>query len=174
MSIGAVDDAANLGAEFHSGSVDPEQATDETDSARLQRGEIDGAVIRAAHELKRGLGPAGRHVGHVVDGLVERADHLEPSEYVDTPVQAGQPAVMADRESHVASAAAELVGQLDPGGRRPHDEHATRRNVLRCPIARGNDLMDVSGQVTANSGNRGPVAPAGGDDEVVGPDRGCR
>ena len=75
-------------------------------------------------ELQRWLAPGVSSGAHLVDGAVERADPVEPPEDVHASIAAWHAGVAADGEVHLASGAAQLVGELHPGGRGADDEHA--------------------------------------------------
>ena len=77
------------------------------------------------------------HPGDVVDlvvALVEDPGGVEPPHDVHAPVGARGPDVAADREGHRSAGAVDLVGQLDAGGRRAGDEHATVLELVGVPV----------------------------------------
>ena len=73
----------------------------------------------------------------VVDGvvpLVEDACRAGPPEDVAAAVGPRHPDVLADGQRDAATAAPDLLGQLDPGGRCPDDQDATIVQIVGAAI----------------------------------------
>ena len=66
--------------------------------------------------------------------LVEDAGGVGPPEDVAAAVGARHPDVLADGQRDVATAAMDLLGELDPGGRRPDDQHAAVVQIVGAAI----------------------------------------
>ena len=135
-------------------------------------GEVErrgGRAGRRAAATARGGRRPGRRISSMVRS--KRADAVEPPEDVHAAVAARQAAVAADGEHDVAAgrgAARRRAARRWPRRRRP----ARRRRAARrgCGSAVGVDLVRSSGsRPAAIAGTRGPVAPAGGDDDVARP-----
>ena len=94
----------------------PDDSAHHCDAGCVERVEVAGSSVGGPGELWRGH-PAGP--GEVIDlvpSLVGQADGLHPPVDVASPVDPGEPDVLADGEGDVTAAAVELVGDLDARG----------------------------------------------------------
>ena len=150
------------------GAVDREHPAGQADAVGLQGGQVEPPVVGPADQLGGWLVPREQAVGHLVDRGVEGADPVEPPEDVHAAVVARHAGVAADGDRHVASGRAELVGELDAGRRGADDQHAAVRQRVGVAVGVRHDLVNVRRQGARRRRHRGPVAPAGGDDDVGG------
>ena len=75
--------------------------------------------------------PGADDVVHLVVALVEDAGGVEPPHDVHAPIDTREADVTTDRQRDGPSGAVDLVGQLDPGRRRTHHEHAAVLELRR-------------------------------------------
>ena len=154
--------------EPHPVTVDREHPADQPDLVGLQGGQVEPPVVGPADQLGGWLVPREQAVGHLVDRGVEEAEAVEPPEDVHAAVGARHAGVAADGDRHVAAGRPELVGELDAGRRGADHQHAPVRQRAGVAVLARHHLVNVRGQGARRRRHGGPVAPAGGDDDVGG------
>jgi hypothetical protein len=162
------DCGGQVGGEPHPVTVDREHPACQADPVLLQGGQVEPSVVGPADHLGGWLVPREQAVGHLIDRRVEEAEAVEPVVDVHPAVVAGHAGVPADGDRHVSSGRPELVGELGAGRRHADHQHATVRQRPRIAVLTRHHLVNVRGQGARRSGHGGPVAPAGGDDDVGG------
>ena len=107
--------------------------------------------------------PRARRISsHLVVALVEPADGLHPVLDVAAPVGPRHPHVLAHRDRHRSARRVDLLGQLDAGGRRAHDQHPALRQLVRMPV-----LQRVHRHDAVGHGRRRTPARRGAGDAPV-------
>ncbi len=142
LEVGVGEQVGEPAGELRPPAVDAHQPADHVDAAGTQRVEVERAVLRAADELQRRQ-PAGPvDVVDLVVALVELADRIHPPVDVPAAVASREADVLADGDHHVATAAPELVGDLDARGRRTDHQHAAVVELRRVAVAQRRQLAD--------------------------------
>ena len=165
------DRGGQVSGEPHPVTVDREHPAGQPDPVGLQGGQVEPPVVGPADHLGGWLVPREQAVGHLVDRGVEEAEAVEPPVDVHAAVGAGHAGVAADGDRHVASGRPELVGELGAGRRGADHQHAPVRQRARVAVLARHHLVNVRGQGARRRRHGGPVAPAGGDDDVGGQPR---
>ena len=157
--------------EPHPVAVDREHPACQIDPVGLQGGQVEPPVVGPADQLGGWLVSREQAVGHLVDRGVEDAEAVEPPVDVHAAVGARHAGVAADGDRHVSPGRPELAGELDAGRRGADDQHAAVRQRARVAVFARHDLVNVRRQGVRRRRHGGPVAPAGGDDDVGGQPR---
>jgi hypothetical protein len=162
------DRGGQVSGEPHSVTVDREHPAGQPDPVGLQGGQVEPPVVGPADHLGGWLVPGEQAVGHLVDRGVEEAEAVEPPVDVHAAVVARHAGVAADGDRHVASGRPEFVGELGAGRRGADHQDAPVRQREGVAVLVRHYLVNVRGQGARRRRHRGPVAPAGGDDDVGG------
>ena len=135
---------------------------------RLQRCEIDVRAVRPAGKLQRRLTHGRVRVGQIAGPLGEHAHPIHPPEDIAPTPVARHPRMSADGQRHIASAAAQLVGDLDAGSGGADDEHAALGKRSGRTVLRGMQVEHTRVDCAGNARDEGQIALTGGDDDRAG------
>ena len=113
----------------------PTKPAGELDARRGQRGQVEGAPLRRAHQLQRRQPPGPDQVLDLVVALVEDAQLVHPPVDVAAAVGPRHPHVVADRDGHRPPGPPQLVGDLHARRRGAHDQHRARRDLPGLAVA---------------------------------------
>jgi hypothetical protein len=100
--------------------------------------------------------------------------HLgEPPDQVAAAISAGQAAMLADREKHLASRARQFFRDLRAGGARADHQHRAGRKLIGIGVAAGVHL-DEAGGIVEQMRHERTLIRAGRDNDIFGLDRAGR
>ena len=143
---------------------DRSQPTPDLDADGLQRVQVEAGALRRADELWRRHVAGPGDVVHLVEALVEQAGRVHPPEDVPAPVGPGHAHVLADGDRDGTAGAVDLLGELQPGGRRADHEDATVVELRRVLVVHRRERCHARRHGRRVVGHGRQVAAAAGQD----------